>query len=452
VYFTDFTVQRIDTPAEFKAVLQEETSVLTSSVGDINATYAVRAEVDAGGNPYVSGFGLMTDVINGTASSAFGIRSDKFFINNPGNPTDSAFPFVVDVVDGASTVGIRGELIVDGSITTASIGAGVVTAAKITTTSLSAMTANMGVLATGLLTTKGVITGQNPNGSDIYATDTSAFRVELESGVSWPIWYGSGGKNAGNGLFYVTTNGDVVVKGLLDAGMIKQSYFAPPINDSNDSFRIACDYPSNYSGGLYTGKKAHLSPTLTTGYNASAGSAGQYIIASSPTDRAQSNIQLNVGYYTNTIRFYSPTNSSDREYGRLGTLSETLILRYSASLYNEFSDQHHWVILEYRYDAEPWRKAYIAHSTAFRGGRFVQIAAEDVFITRNTAWDTLDFRLGLGAEWIDSITRATVQSVNLTATTANFGYADLSNIIQTTGATTGSTTINRNADITRMYL
>jgi hypothetical protein len=121
-------------------------------------------------------------------------------------------------------------------------------------------------------------------------------------------------------------------------------------------------------------------------------------------------------------------------------------------LYNEFSDQHHWVILEYRYDAESWRKAYIAHSTAFRGGRFVQIAAEDVFITRNTAWDTLDFRLGLGAEWIDSITRATVQSVNLTATTANFGYADLSNIIQTTGATTGSTTINRNADITRMYL
>jgi hypothetical protein len=60
------------------------------------------------------------------------------------------------------------------------------------------------------------------------------------------------------------------------------------------------------------------------------------------------------------------------------------------------------------------------------------MTAEDIFITRETAWDTLEVQLGLGCEYYDeqySPPRGSAQSVNLTVSTANFGYADLADTV-----------------------
>jgi len=443
LYLTDLQVRRVDSEASNYAALETQSSVIASDVGDLSALYGIKVELNAAGDPYVAGFGLQADLVDGVPSSAFGVQADVFFIQHPSVAGTTNIPFAVGQVNGVNTVGINGELVVDGTINTQSLVAGAVTANEISVASLEAVSANMGTLTSGTIRTVEVV------GPDTYY-------VELEDtagGNEWPIWYGKGPKSAGNGLFYVTDDGDVIVKGLLDAGMIKQSYFTPA--GANNSFRIACDYPSNYSGGVYTGKKAHINPVLTTGYVAPQGSYGTVIIASSPTNNAQSKAQLNTGYNTAALRWYSPTNSSTYEYGRLGSLSETLVVRYAANVSNEFSDQQFWAILQYRYDAGTWRNAYVLHTKAPRGARFASMSAEDVFITRDTAWDTLDIRLGLGCEWLDSVLRGTAQTVNLTVETANFGYADLASqetIDSVTGSTQGSTTIVRDPTKFRQYL
>jgi len=429
VYFTNFTVQRIDAAAEFQAVVQEETSVLTNSVGDINATYAVRAELNAGGDPYVVGFGLMADVVNGTASSAFGIRADQFFVQHPNASTDAEFPFIIDTVDGeGSEIGINGTLIVDGTIRAESLIAGSIGADYIGVNSLSALTANMGTLAAGLLTTKGTITGTNPNGSPIYGPDTrdGAWRVEIEADSAWPIWYGQGGKSEPTGLFYVTTDGNVVVKGLLDAGMIKQSYFTPA--GANNSFRIACDYPSNYSAGIYTGKSAHLSPTR--------------IMQQQPDQQ----LRYNESFNSNAATFYSPTYSSSIvEFARLGSSSETILLQIFTDLsgfarLDEFDITGYVEVdgfLQYQYDNEGWKSAWSwtlpinftawsgAGGSANRYGSASSLLSQH-FVTRGTSFSTLKFRL----RFENNLTTGesgpatpTLENISLTATTPNFGVS-----------------------------
>jgi hypothetical protein len=416
VYFTDFTVQRIDSPAEFQAVLQEEISVTTDSIDGINATYAVRAQLttDPDGNsaPYVFGFGLMGDVVLGTPTSAFGIQADKFFVTNPGNSTDNAFPFVVDVVDGSSTVGIQGELIVDGSIRAGSLTAKTIGAGYLNVLTLDTVAADMGIIGAGLLTTSVVTDGYyDPPDNQIpkYATDESAFRVEIEGGSSWPIWYGSGEKAASSGLFYVTTDGSVVVKGLLDAGIIKQSYFTPA--DANNSFRIACDYPANYSGGLYTGKKAHLFPIKQVNFL---------------DESNQGTVLSATGITTSSVTFYSPSYSGNQEYGRLGTYSENFIV-FMSGTYVGGSYTAARLELEYQYDAEGWKDAFYTYG---RCNDATGLSHTTVFISRNTpTWSTLQFRLRskrpttlTGGQTADNVW---CRAMSLCLMPPNFGYADI---------------------------
>jgi hypothetical protein len=458
-YVTNLSFRRIDGEASNYAAIQVEATATADSVGNLEALYAVKVELNSGGVPYVSGFGLASAVIDGTASSAFGIRADQFFIQHPNASTETSIPFGIGLVtDGEGNsiaeVGIKGSLIVDGTIRGDKIFANTIGADKINVNTLSALAVDTGVLVVDRLTT-----GQD--GTSPLYTDQSSWRVEIEGvapGTQFPIWYGQGAKSAPNGLFYVQANGTVVVKGLLDAGMIKQSYFTPA--GGNNSFRIACDYPSNYSGGIYTGKAAHLSPILTTGYTPPKGlnRKGVNIIATSPASASSSISQLSTGYFSDPLTFYSPTHNSTTEYARLGTMSETLAIRYAASLYHDKSDFAGWIILQYRYDQGTWKNAYVLFSQAARGGRLLVMNSEDIFITRELAWDTIDIRLAIGAEWYDTQfipPRGWTQSVNLTVQTANFGYADLASSVvidQIDGATTNSQTILRDATAWRQYI
>lgn len=415
LYVTDLQVRRIDSEAANYSALEVQASATANDVGDLQALYAVKVELNSGGDPYVSGFGLATEVIDGTASSAFGIRADQFFIQHPSTSSSTSAPFTVGTTgDGTATVGIQGGLIVNGTIRGTSILANTIGADRLNVNQLSAISADMGTLTSGLIRTAA----------------SPAWRVEIEDTASttWPIWYGSNAKSAGNGLFYVTDGGDVIVKGLLDAGMIKQSYFTP--GNLTSPFRIACEYPSTpstYSGGIYTGKKAQLFPRLSF-------------------SRSPDYPVWQGDYLSPELTFIGPLNTSSSEYSRLGSTSELVHIDVSASFSavtnaDEFTSGFETIkfrlTVQYQYNSEGWSDAFYTDIVIYDGfvpqgsgrrsysgsGRFPQSV-----VTRGTSFNTLRFRLKIEETSTPSFglsSEHTLQTVALIAQSPNFGIADV---------------------------
>lgn len=383
----------------------------------------------------VSSYNAVNGVVGTTGinPSDLLVEGSAFIVSDGG--FELIAPFIVGEINGNPTIGLDGDLVIDGSIRALSIVAGSIGAREIFVVDLSAIS-----ISTGDLHVNKLSTSLDP-----------AFRLEIEdiAGTIYPLWYGRGSKGE-SGRFFVRNDGTVVVKGLLKAGMIEQTFFAP--SDGNDSFRIATQYDGSignplYAGGEYTGKKAHLNPVLTTGFNAPETSVGTecYDRSFAPDS------QHATGYESAWLTLFGPTNSSNIEYGRLGSLSENLLLRYSAHFHHSVGPPNRfWLIVKYQYDAEPIRHAFIQHYQLFGAGdRLGSIVAEDIFVTRNTAWDTLKIRIGVGCSRRDevpgSLVRATVANTNLTVECSNFGYADQASIIDVTSPTSGALVPVRNA-------
>ena len=113
----------------------ENTSAIevhSAALNGISAEYYVKTDV----NGYVSGFGLSSDA----ESSSFVIVADRFAVVKPGASQGAASvtPFVVGEVGGVSTVGINGNLIVDGTVISRNIAAEAITAEKIAAGSITA--------------------------------------------------------------------------------------------------------------------------------------------------------------------------------------------------------------------------------------------------------------------------------------------------------------------------
>lgn len=80
--------------------------------------------------------------LDGTdGTSTFGVLADKFIIVHPSTNGTTIQAFVVGLVDGVSTVGINGNLLVDGTIL----------ARHIDVDTLSALSANIGTVTAGLI-------------------------------------------------------------------------------------------------------------------------------------------------------------------------------------------------------------------------------------------------------------------------------------------------------------
>lgn len=102
--------------------------------GNVRAEYSLWLNA----NGKITGFRSMIDH---TGSNEFDIVSNRFRIINQDDNGDIKVPFVVGDIDGVSTVGINGNLVIDGTIL----------ARHISVTSLSAITANVGTLAAGVI-------------------------------------------------------------------------------------------------------------------------------------------------------------------------------------------------------------------------------------------------------------------------------------------------------------
>lgn len=111
-------------------------TTLQTTVNGISATYTIQLDV----NGHVTG---LTLVNGGPGASSVVFRTDRFAIALPG--FGQVFPFVVGSINGVATVGITGNLIVDGTIFTRNIQNGGVTTEKLPPNSIS-----RGVVVTGI--------------------------------------------------------------------------------------------------------------------------------------------------------------------------------------------------------------------------------------------------------------------------------------------------------------
>lgn len=108
------------------------TSIQThaESIDGLGGKYTVK--IDANG--YVAGFGLAVEDNDGVPASEFIMLVDSFKIVTPGkNPR---VPFIVGAVGGVSTIGVDGNMVVDGTITALKLDVDSVKARHIDTTEL----------------------------------------------------------------------------------------------------------------------------------------------------------------------------------------------------------------------------------------------------------------------------------------------------------------------------
>jgi|APLak6261659120_1056016.scaffolds.fasta_scaffold00005_28 hypothetical protein len=128
------------------------------------------------------------------------VEASRFLVVQPGTSTPQKAVFGVGQVDGVPSVGIAGDLVLDGTFYGRSVVAHSLAADKLNINQLSAITADFGTMTAGTIKT---------------STGTS-WRVELSDVGGFPIWYGSGTKIADNGKFFLDNAGNAFFGGAIN--------------------------------------------------------------------------------------------------------------------------------------------------------------------------------------------------------------------------------------------
>jgi len=187
------------------ATLQQQYEVQAGKIAGMDAawsaTYTLKINAGTiGGKPVVAGIGM--SAVDGQGSDIIFMANRVAIVqpNYNGSTTQLKYPFVVGTVGGVSTVGITGQLLVDGSIT----------ANKITTNTLSAITANAGTINGGTFKTHTLdAQGQVVNPLE--------FRAEMSNLGNWPLWIGTGVKSSDNAVMWIDRQGNAMFKGKINA-------------------------------------------------------------------------------------------------------------------------------------------------------------------------------------------------------------------------------------------
>ena len=119
--------------------------MLTESVDGVHTRFAVNLNAQN----EVIGF-IRLD--GGVTGSNFTVAADNFYISKVGTAGGAAIPvFAIQTVDGVAKIAFRGDMYADGTIIARHIAAGTITADKLSVTSLSALSANLGTVTAGLI-------------------------------------------------------------------------------------------------------------------------------------------------------------------------------------------------------------------------------------------------------------------------------------------------------------
>lgn len=186
-------------------------STLQTTTNGLSAQYSIKID----NNGHVSGFGLASTPVNGTPSSAFIVRADRFAIAGPNDPSDplgtltpSRVPFIVLT----SPTTVNGKTYPAGTwMDTAFIANATITDAQITT--LTATKITTGTLTAAISVNTGQIYGGvNPN------TGWAPGSVYFGTGYFLGNWGGVNQFYIGSPSKYLLWNGtDLTVKGVVYA-------------------------------------------------------------------------------------------------------------------------------------------------------------------------------------------------------------------------------------------
>jgi len=154
-------------------------STQASSINGLEGQYSVKID----NNDHVSGFGLSSSAVDGTPTSAFIIRADKFAIIDPADtttgltnsPPADTVPFFID----SGNTYIKTAMIEDASITNAKIGN--LSADKINAGTLSANRIATDSIAAGKLKLDSNILTEASNGDLILQTGNATRGVKFEN-------------------------------------------------------------------------------------------------------------------------------------------------------------------------------------------------------------------------------------------------------------------------------
>jgi len=138
-----------------------------STVGGVTAKWGVQVQTVADGVRTMAGLQLLA----GTDSqSVVAILADKFLIYKPDGTGAPIQVVTLGLINGVNTLGVNGNLFIDGSITTRHLAADSVLASKINVATLDEITDNAGVVVAGVLRN-----AANTNKVDLNATGTQNF-------------------------------------------------------------------------------------------------------------------------------------------------------------------------------------------------------------------------------------------------------------------------------------
>jgi hypothetical protein len=123
-------------------------SEVSDTLGDLSATVTEVSEAVAGVSAQwgvtINLNGRVTGLVrldSGATGSTFAVLADKFIVYNPANDGQSVQAFIAGLVNGVSTIGVNGDLIVDGTIL----------ARHIAVSTLEAISADIGDITAGTL-------------------------------------------------------------------------------------------------------------------------------------------------------------------------------------------------------------------------------------------------------------------------------------------------------------
>lgn len=150
------TVRSTAAEVETQAVTITETNAVVTEVQDDVASIKAEWAIEINGNGQIIG-AVRLDSLD--AYSTFTVVADKFRVAHPTASGTTVTAFIVDQVDGVSTVGINGNLLVDGSILARSLDVD----------TLSAITADVGTVTAGRI--------QSADGNSFWDLDNNIFQI-----------------------------------------------------------------------------------------------------------------------------------------------------------------------------------------------------------------------------------------------------------------------------------
>ncbi len=134
------------------------TNVESSVAGNTAAVQVLTESVDGVHTRFAVNLNAQNEVIGfirldgGVTGSNFTVAADNFYISKVGTAGGAAIPvFAIQTVDGVAKIAFRGDMYADGTIIARHIAAGTITADKLSVTSLSALSANLGTVTAGLI-------------------------------------------------------------------------------------------------------------------------------------------------------------------------------------------------------------------------------------------------------------------------------------------------------------